>query len=172
MHLFVLHEQIDKETTLELIEWINSISECEKALLVIESNGGEMGYADIIVDILNQNQNIELVIPDSASSAAAYIFLKCSNDKKIGQYFRFLMLHLPDLYLLSNQSGIKDTIHNTSKKAIDRINKTFLDWASGYLNKDELKQLKKGKDVYLSKDRVDQILNTKTYIQYKIHLND
>lgn len=153
---------IDSDLNGDLLEdFINKINEFkpEPITIYICSEGGEVGVAETIIDIINHWPfDVFIVARTFLMSAAVDLFL-FSNSIKILTADTVAMIHLGDILMSARDE--KSRVSNISEvrhKTLDLINQKFIDkLISIGIPEDLLNDIKAYKDVYITSDDFEKI---------------
>lgn len=124
--------------------------------VVMSSKGGN---ADMIESYLRLFNTYEVVLECSVEmhSAAWLIFYRYQGKKLLGDYFVAAGVHLPSTIIETRDLNDSEGFESILKKNTHEHEKLHTKEAESYLTKNEMVRFKKGKTVYLDRDRVCKI---------------
>lgn len=161
MNTILLHGEIDKNLFIDLI---SNFDYNDYNVIYLNSNGGFTSYIPAFVKFFNENSSkLKLVAFEQISSAAFDIFFKSECDKEILEG-TFACLHFSSVYLTINAAGQATTPYDafmlkTIKKKKDNTISFFKKIG---MNENEISHIKNNIDLFVSFDRLKQILNGKS----------
>ncbi len=155
MKTFIFDDDINMQSAREFLDWAVKLNEGEPAKVILETYGGACAYQHVIIDTLNANLNIEVHVVNKTYSGGSEVFLRCKNKKKIGPYFRYIMVH----HIVFQKDLIrKHSNYGVDRKALKRMHKKSSKFWKKILKKKEYARYIAGKDVYLDYNRVKKII--------------
>lgn len=157
---YFLTGEINQEKAVDAREYFKDVPTDSKGSIYVASNGGDAMMIEPLVNLFNQFKDWEIVV-DSASSSAAEIALLCNNKKRLGFYFKYLLLHRSDIEVYL--SGVKNKNPITGSRCIydsyERIAALEDEIASAYLTESEMKDYQNHDDVVLDFERANQVID-------------
>lgn len=167
MTLTLFDQDFDEEILKKVTEAVNSDSEI--ITIYLNSDGGLVCVCQVLLDMINKNKDrFKLIGFESLSSAGFEFFVKAECEKQLLPY-TFGMIHQAERRfhlnntLKPNNEGDKATFERVRKYTVPD-DKIFIQRLK--LNPKELREYKKGNDVYFQYDRfLELIENYKTNIK-------
>jgi hypothetical protein len=156
-----LSGEINSDLLEKLILGINNLKEGEKALLYLNSVGGDVGIYEAMVDIININAHrLELIAYNQICSAAFNLFYEINCPKGMTKS-TIGMAHSAYGYIgmkgKNKAVGVADEAFLLSlDKAVERDIKFYKKLGFTAL---ELKSIKEGKDLWFQNERLETFLN-------------
>lgn len=166
MKTLIFEEDLNNENVQQLIDDIQQpyIEEPENDIVVyFSSKGGYDHSAEMIVDCINslpKERKVKIVFYFAVYSAAFDVFIRC-KCKKVVKKGAIGLVHF-----VSRDVGVREVVND--KESFDRfllnntndVNERYLKWLQGLscFTTKEFKELKKGRDVFLTRKRLRKIL--------------
>jgi ATP-dependent protease ClpP protease subunit len=151
--------RIDAESYNSLINFLNE-SQGEQKSILINSGGGEIAYCYATLHAIEKvSHEIELVGCNGVYSAAFEIFYKFSGKKVLLPYCKG-MTHRPMLGVSltdSLQTAFRED--DCQKRTLKDNQQNLIDECSKFLTPKEMKDYKRGVDVYFTYNRMKEIFN-------------
>lgn len=161
MNILYLKGEINDNSIDDFIKEYNKCSKDNPITIYINSCGGDVGHADIILNIINQNsKNITLIASGEIFSAAFNIFFfsKCKRiilEDCIGMaHFSWATFQLDETGKPSSEYDkfLMDEMKRNKSYTIKRFQ-------SIGLNSRELNKIKNSKDCFFTVERLKELLN-------------
>lgn len=159
-----LSGEIESDMLKILTKSISDLSNGEKLTIYFSSRGGYVGVAEAMINIVNSHKDhIEMIFYGEILSAGMMIFLRTTCK-------RSLVKEVVGMYHFAWQSLDVSEGGNGS----DEYSKFYLKWMKEQKSKTleyiqtlpftekEIAEIRKGKDVYFSTERMDEILKAQT----------
>lgn len=155
-HFLIQKHLSDDEKFEELIKFIDNTDGTIR--LIIDSGGGAMHYAGIIVNIINENPEKFELYGCYLYSAAFYIFYLAKCKKKL--YHSALgMFHLPYQKFETTSNGKQyyeqDQAH--TKNNVEFCNEFNIEFCKKFMTEEELVRLQEPNDVFFTFLRLNQM---------------
>jgi hypothetical protein len=153
----IIKDNLEDEWIENIFDVLNSI-DCE-TILYFSSQGGVDAYAEVVIEILNNNTNlIELVGYGPLASNGFEVFSRFKGKKRLLPT-AIGMIHLGDFPISARKR--KDTTYQDFilSKFVDDKNKEQINKYSPFLSKEEINSLEKGGEVWVSYERMKKIFN-------------
>lgn len=167
MTLTLFDQDFDSEMLTKVTEAVNSDS--ERITIYLYSEGGDVCVCQVLLDIINKNKDrFKLIGFESLSSAGFEFFIKAECEKELLPY-TLGVLHQHQREIALN-NHLKPT-YKCGEVAIERVKKYTIPDDKIFIQKlkltpKELREYKKGNDVYFQYDRFLQIIdNYKTNLK-------
>ena len=144
----------DPEEFSEVISLIQTASEKDSILLVINSRGGDLYSTMMLVDAINHcNAPVYAQISGMVASAATMITLAC-DDVYVAPHTTFMIHNFS-----GGTYGKGHEIEASVDSLLDTTKKFYNDIYKDFLSKKEIKKVIAGKDIYLTSEEVDERFN-------------
>lgn len=151
MKHFLLHDQLGDgfQTVLDVLD------STEPVTIILACGGGDMAYAEVVLNIINTNPDNFTLISAGSYSAAFYIFMNARCKKKIAKG-TLGMFHFPyiKMELMTNGKVYYDQDRAHIKNNKDFMFSYYTSWCNSFMNKEEIEQLHKGDDVFFTHMRM------------------
>ena len=148
----------DYLTSKSVEEFISKIEKDEKYYLFFTSKGGESAAADYLVNFLNfHKDNIVIYTGNFLFSSGFEVCYKFNGKIVVGDH-SLGMVHLVSKQAELNSLLDKESLDYIDFKDITEFNKRLYKTYSKFLTKQELRNLKQGKEIGLSNSRLKEIL--------------
>lgn len=155
--------EINQENTNKLIDFINENQE-DEITIYINSGGGSNFFTNAIINLLNQHkEKIKIIVPGCIYSNAFYIFFNFKGkrellDEATGMFhYSGKDYHLKENGKIGDYGDIFDL--NEFKKRKKITDKFCVDLG---FNDKEMRKLGANKDVYFSRERLEEFLKNQT----------
>lgn len=155
-----LRESVSDEMFNKIISAYNSLKDEEKLEIYLNTEGGDMEAAEVIIDFVNQHRDRTILIANGTIfSAGFYIFFRSNCERRIVTGTTG-MCHLIRV-------SIEYGEHDKPYYKIDKVNKDWLlaqrQWTDRLckklgVTKEEIKKIDKGKEVYFNYKRLNELL--------------
>lgn len=156
-----MNEDISKECFEKLISSFNNLKDDENLIIYLDSDGGDVDYAEAIIHLINQNcERMILVAHGDISSAAFDIFFRTVCERKV----------LPGTNGMAHHARVGVNIVGDNK-ALDEWTQQNVCWSKkdaekrvtyytklGFTDK-EIKLFKKRRDVCFNDERLNDLLS-------------
>lgn len=153
-------DEIGVEIFEKLIKSYNDMRDEDYLFIYLNSEGGEVAYAESIIHLINENcDRTVLIAHGDICSAAFEIFFRTLCERKI----------LPGTSGMAHSALVPLWVKTNA--ALDEAGKNNIEWSKkdfkrkldfyssiGFTNK-EIKCLKAGKDVWMDDDRLHELLS-------------
>lgn len=137
----------------ELISILFSANEIDDISLFINCPGGQLDTALAIIEGIKFTQaNVTAVLVGACHSAASMIMMYCHNV--IVSESAYAMIHTASYGSSGNSSNVKAHTDFTSKQ----VDKLLDDTYEGFLSKEEMVNIKKGVELWLSAEELQERL--------------
>lgn len=161
-------DDLTKDNVSALIKEIEEVGE-EPTILYFSSDGGPGWCGDALCRSLSDRPNIEIVLSGVVYSCGFHIIADTNNPMSLGPYFMNGMVHMASVEISMREAAKKE--NNPSNMAMKEIKRMWKqDLRNKYrefLTKKEIKRYKKGEDIFLDRDRIEEILRIREdSIQY------
>jgi len=154
-HFF--HGEITQDSVINLVIAIDS-DEAQDVDLYFSSSGGDLNMAEVLIDYFsNSIKNITLIGHWSIESAALEVFIRSICKKRLLPD-AFGMVHLADRSLSLKSLTKKDPDEMFLVKDVEIYNRRWLQDRKGFFTRQEMSNIKKGIDVYLEHDRLEDYI--------------
>lgn len=160
MILTLYDQDFESELLTKVTEVVNSDS--EKIIIYLQSYGGETCVCKVALDIINGNKDrFKLIGFESLSSAGFEFFVKAECEKELLPY-TFGMIHQPTRTMSLNNT--LKPVGEGDKASYERVKKYTIPEDEIFIKRlrlkpKELREYKKGNDVYFQYDRFLEIIN-------------
>jgi len=155
------HLIFSNELTPQTVEEFLSKFNNEKYYLYFESKGGENASCEYLTNFLNFNKdNVILYTGNFIFSNGFQLVYDFKGEKIIGES-TIGMIHLSSFEVEYINLKNKSSYEYVSSKDLLQYNELLIYKYSQFLNKSELKELKKGNDIYLSNKKLKEIFGIK-----------
>ena len=166
MKTIIFEGELNNENVQELVDELQQpyIEEPEDDIvLYFSSKGGYDHSAEIIIDCINslpEERKVKIVFYFAVYSAAFNMFIRC-KCKKVVKWGAIGLVHL-----VTRDVGVREAINDNEsfdKFLLDNtndVNEEYLKWIEGLdcFTPKELKELSKGRDVFLNSKKLKKIL--------------
>lgn len=167
MILTLYDQDFDSELLTKVTEAVNSDS--ERITMYICSDGGWVCVCQVLLNIINKNKDrFKLIGFESLSSAGFEFFVKAECEKELLPY-TLGMIHQP-IRTMSLNNNLKPN-HEGDKASYERVKKYTIPEDEIFIKRlaltpKELREYKKGNDVYFQYDRFLEVVeNYKTNLK-------
>lgn len=156
MNYYNLNAEIDENLFEDFIDKANNFKD-EPITIYIASEGGEVGFAESIIDFINSWPYDVTVIAHSYVFSCAMNILLFSNSKKKIMTGCKGMIHLAESFISTrDEKSHKDNLIDTQYRNLELINYKLMDNIKKlYDNDEKISQIKMSKDVYLTGDELE-----------------
>jgi ATP-dependent protease ClpP protease subunit len=146
----------------ELISILFNASEYDDVSIFINSVGGQLDTALAIIEGLKHTHaHVTAVLIGACHSAASMIMMYCHNI--IVSESAYAMIHTASYGSSGNTSNVKAHTEFTSKQ----IDKLLEDTYEGFLSKEEMGNIKKGVELWLHAEDIQQRLEKRAKVMKK-----
>lgn len=151
---------LDGTLSVEMLKELSDfVSQDGAKILYIALDGGSIGYADTMIDIIHNAENMSVVGTNRLYSAGFYIFAKINTEKHLAKGTRG-MWHQGRFEADIRNDGKLEYISDKFNLNIhkEQYTSVILHLAKklGMTDK-EIKKIKKGKDVYFTYERMKEM---------------
>lgn len=153
---YILDGQINSESCHKLIDFINTNE--GRLVIAINSTGGELSHSEFILRALNDNADrISLVAIERINSCAFSLFYEFNGARSMITPVHG-MHHYGYRDITINDDGRPSYASDKiTKRQVVFYKKRSIDFAKKFMTKKELRELKRGWDVYFDFDRMKEI---------------
>lgn len=149
---YLTGEIMDPSQYNKLFHKLYNANEYDEFLLIINSLGGILDSAFMIVDaIKNSKAKVTCRLSGTVASAATIIALSC-DELEASSSLSFMIHNY-------SASGVQGKGHEMKARQnfIDReINRSFEEFYAGFLTKEEIEDVIEGKDIWLNNEEVQE----------------
>ena len=155
----ILRGKFEDDTINKLTRAVNTLSSEEKLAIILDSTGGDLHIAEEMEYIISSHSDkITLIASSNLYSAAFLLFFRC-KCKRIVLPEALGLLHQPSRLVNHLENGRIMNFELVPYEESKKSYKKMLDFLIRLgLNKKELDKFKKGEDVYLSSQRLMELL--------------
>ena len=155
----------DSSSYIELIDALRSAGENDDFVIRIDSGGGLLSSANVIINAINQSQaHVHGVIESSCASAATMVFLAC-HSYSLGDEAD-MMIHTSSSGYVGKEQEIYQYAAHTRKK----IHRMMKNRYTGFLTDAELLRILDGLDLYFDRDEIEERLGKYVEHQQKLYI--
>ena len=138
---------------IELIDALRSAGENDEFVIRINSGGGLLSSANVIINAINQSQaHVHGVIESECASAATMVFLSCHSYSLAEE--AEMMIHTSSSGYVGKEQEIYQYAIHTRKKIHRMMNNRY----TGFLTDIELLRILDGIDLYFDRDDIAERL--------------
>lgn len=165
MILTLFDQDFDSELLTKVTEAVNSDS--EKITIYLQSDGGTVCICQVLLDIINKHKDrFKIIGFESLCSAGFEFFVKAECEKELLPY-TFGMIHQADRKFYLNNT--LKPVSECDKASYERVKKYTIPEDEIFIKRlgltpKELREYKKGNDVYFQYDRFTEVIDN-----YKIN---
>lgn len=158
--IFSLSDDIDKNSFEKLIKAYNDLEEGDTVSIYLNSPGGDPGYAEAIIDAINENcDRTFLIAHGDICSAAFTIFYHSICERKIlpGTSGMAHFVRVP-IVIVKDDKSLNEWSEYSRKWSKEDFKKQVDFFSSIGFSKAEIKMLQNNKDVYFNETRLRTFL--------------
>jgi hypothetical protein len=155
MKYFHLNGIIDEELFDKFIQFINE-NESERWTIVLNSGGGKQNLSQVILDVINIRKEYVTLISTGiySSSFVIFYFAKCQKKMTIGSIG---MIHLRSNDIRMQSHGKPEYTEGICVMSNWKVSREVDSFVEAFLTKSELKEYRRGNDVYFNFKRMKEI---------------
>lgn len=154
---YIYNDMFAEDNIIPVLKWIE---ETEEGVLCINSGGGLNWAGELILEALHKKPGIKLKALSVACSAAFNLFINCKNEKELSEGFIYGMTHLSTVDTDYRSSFIEKGEANIAlKESFKLIHQKEIEFSKTFMTVKELKDFKKGRDVWFNSDRMKEIID-------------
>lgn len=154
MKYFHLNGIIDEELLDKFIQFSNE-NESEDWTIVLNSGGGKQNLSQVILDIINNGKQVTLISTGIYSSSfVIFYFAKCQKKLTVGSIG---MIHLRSNSIKMQSHGKPEYTEDECVVSNWKVTKEIDSFVEAFMTKAELKDFRRGNDVFFNFKRMKEI---------------
>lgn len=154
MKYFHLNGIIDEELFDKFIQFVNE-NENEEWTIVLNSGGGKSNLSQVILDVVNRKKHVTLVSTGIYSASfVIFYFAKCEKKMTVGSIG---MIHLRSNNIRMQSHGKPEYAEDICIMSNWKASSEIDSFVEEFMTKSELKEYRKGNDVYFNFKRMKEI---------------
>lgn len=159
----LIDEEISLETLEKLTKAYNELPDSSKLDIYFSSSGGLVSVGEAMIDLINRNKKRTTVIVYCMLASMGFLLFTRVRCKRVVLSTAYGMSHLTKWKIsLSEGGSVTDRFDKFKEEYMkNKLEATLKFYECLGFTEKEMKELRKGKDVYLTSERLEEITKVK-----------